>query len=179
MTMSRPLVRPAHFLPALLLALSPATGVAQQPCADTDGFDRLDFWVGEWDVLVDGRQVGSNRITKILSGCAVTEEWTGQGGSEGRSLFYYLAGSDEWKQVWVTNSATRTGGVKEKSLVAVLDDGSLRFQGRIPDASGTLWYDRTTLTPLDGGRVRQLIEISEDGVAWQTTFDAVYVPRSS
>lgn len=164
-------------LPILLLALLPPTILAQEPCADTEGFDRLDFWVGEWDVMSDGRQVGTNRITKILDGCAVTEEWVAQGGGEGRSLFYYLPRSDEWKQVWVTSSATRIGGVKEKALVAVLDDGSLRFQGRIPDSSGALWYDRTTLTPLDGGRVRQLIEISEDGVAWQTTFDAVYRPR--
>lgn len=163
----------AFLIPALLLTLPLA---AQEPCADTPGFDRLDFWVGEWDVLVDGRQVGTNRITRILDGCAVSEEWVGQGGSRGRSLFYYLPRSDEWKQVWVTTTATRTGGVKEKSLVEELDDGSLRFQGTVRASDGALWQDRTTLTPLDGGRVRQLIEISADGTEWQTTFDAVYVP---
>lgn len=149
---------------------------AQTPCADTPGFDRLDFWVGEWDVMVDGRQVGTNRITRILDGCAVSEEWVGQGGSRGRSLFYHLPHTGQWKQVCVTSSATRTGGVKEKVLVEELDDGSLRFQGTVQASDGALWQDRTTLTPLDGGRVRQLIEISPDGTEWQTTFDAVYVP---
>ena len=166
---------------ALLLttaALTTAALSAQEPCAQTPGFDRLDFWLGEWDVLSDGWPVGTNRITKILDGCAVSEEWVGQGGSRGRSLFYYLPRSDQWKQVWVTTTATRTGGVKEKSLVEILDDGSLRFQGTVQAADGALWQDRTTLTPLEDGRVRQLIEISPDGREWQTNFDAVYVPKT-
>lgn len=160
---------------AALLA-APKAVAAQQPCEELEGFHRLDFWVGEWDVRMGDRQVGTNRITKILNGCAVREEWTGAAGGEGQSLFYYLPSSDEWKQVWVTSTATRVGGVKEKALVATLDDGSLQFQGQIPDSEGTLWYDRTTLTPLEGGRVRQLIEISQDEETWETTFDAVYVP---
>ncbi len=168
---------PLFVLPGLAGLLGdPSSVAAQQPCAETPGFDRLDFWVGEWDVVADGTRVGTNRIAKVLNGCAITEEWTAASGGEGRSLFYYLPRSDEWKQVWVTGAATRTGGVKEKSLVAVLPDGSLRFEGVVPDASGRLWTDRTTLTPLEGGRVRQHIEISADGVEWQTTFDAVYVP---
>jgi len=37
---------------------------------------------------------------------------------------------------------------------------------------------RTTLTPLDGGHVRQLIEEStDDGATWAVEFDAIYVPR--
>jgi hypothetical protein len=35
--------------------------------------------------------------------------------------------------------------------------------------------DRTTLTPLAGGRVHQVIEISRDGGKnWETVFDAEY-----
>lgn len=164
-------------LPGLVALLAiPTVAVAQQPCEEVEGFHQMDFWVGEWEVRVDDRQVGTNRITKILDGCAVQEDWKGVAGGEGRSLFYYLPSSDEWKQVWVTTNATRLGGVKEKTLVATLADGSLQFQGRIPDSEGTLWYDRTTLTPLEGGRVRQHIQISQGGKVWETTFDAVYVP---
>lgn len=167
----------AGLLLALLVATA-APGSAQQPCGETPGFDALDFWVGEWDVFVDEQQVGTNRISKILDGCAVTEEWRSVDGGEGRSLFYYLPWSGEWKQVWVTARATRMGGVKEKTLVDVLDEGALRFRGRLPDATGDLWYDRTTLTPLPDGRVRQVIEVSRDGESWDTTFNAVYVPRA-
>lgn len=147
------------------------------PCGEVDGFHRLDFWLGRWDVRVDGTSVGRNVIESVLDGCAVTESWTSAGGDEGRSLFYYLPATDTWKQVWVTGSATRAGGVKEKTLVARLDDGGLRFRGRIALVGGGDYLDRTTLTPLDGGRVRQHIEISrDDGATWTTTFDAVYVP---
>lgn len=38
---------------------------------------------------------------------------------------------------------------------------------------------RTTLTPLSGDRVRQLIEISVDGgESWRRVFDALYVRPS-
>jgi len=164
----------------LLWALSPGPLGAQDaplPCEEVDGFHRLDFWVGEWDVRVEGRSVGSNRIEKILNGCAILEHWRGAGGGEGKSLFYHDPVRDEWKQVWVTGRATRTGGLKEKRLVERLEGGGVRFQGEIPTPDGAGYLDRTTLTPLDGGRVRQLIEVSGDGgETWRTTFDAVYVP---
>jgi hypothetical protein len=53
----------------------------------------------------------------------------------------------------------------------------VRFQGEIPKPDGTSYLDRTTLSPLSGNRVRQVIEISRDGgKTWQVTFDAEY-PR--
>jgi hypothetical protein len=40
---------------------------------------------------------------------------------------------------------------------------------------GTTVLDRTTLTPLGGGEVRQHIEVSSDrGATWRSSFDAVY-----
>ena len=42
-------------------------------------------------------------------------------------------------------------------------------------ADGSSYLDRTTLSPLAGGEVRQHIEVSTDrGESWRTTFDAVY-----
>lgn len=61
--------------------------------------------------------------------------------------------------------------------MAIQDDGSVRFQAsmRHPDAGE--WLDRTTLTPLGDGMVRQLIEISRDqGESWRVAFDAIYRP---
>lgn len=146
-------------------------------CAEVEGFQLLDFWVGEWTVHVGDRQVGTNRIEKILDGCAVSEDWRDARGGRGRSLFYFIPALEEWRQVWVTARATVPGAVKEKRLVERLEDGSLRFQGEVPHADGTSHLDRTTLTPLPGGRVRQVIEVSSDGGAtWRTTFDAEYRP---
>lgn len=158
----------------------PASPQQQPPaCAEVAGFSALDFWVGEWDVRVGDETVGHNVIEKVLDGCAVTELWQAAGGGEGRSLFYYVPATDTWKQVWVTARAVAPGGVKEKTLVEHYDDGGVRFQGEIALPDGRTYLDRTTLTPLDGGRVRQHIEISTDGGAsWRTTFDAVYVPAT-
>jgi hypothetical protein len=165
---------------AAILAVAATPAAAQGPaprCDDIDGFHRLDFWLGSWTVEVDGERAGTNRIEKVLDGCAVTEAWRGEGGGEGRSLFFYNPVTDSWKQVWVTERATSPGGLKEKTLVETLGDGSLRFQGTIPLPDGGSILDRTTLTPLSGGRVRQVIEISRDGGAtWQATFNGLYTP---
>lgn len=51
------------------------------------------------------------------------------------------------------------------------------FQGEITLPSGNTCLDRTTLTPLEEGKVRQVIEVSRDGGQnWRVTFDAVYIP---
>lgn len=169
-----------------LLALALVTGTAQpqpqpQPapaeCEAVPDFHKLDFWLGSWDVYVGEQKVGDNRIEKTLAGCAVLEHWTDVEGNEGKSLFFYTQATDTWKQVWVTERATAPGGVKEKVLIESFDDGGVRFQGEIPLPGGRRYYDRTTLTPLPEGRVRQHIEISKDGKSWDSSFDAVYVPK--
>ena len=139
----------------------------------------MDFWVGEWDVIAaNGQTAGTNRIESVLSGCAIIEHWRGAGGGEGKSWFYYNNITDTWHQIWMTASAPRPGGTKEKRLVAVFEDGGTRFQGEYPGPNGVIVLDRTTLTPLEDGRVRQVIEVSRDGGStWMTTFDAHYVKR--
>ncbi len=150
------------------------------PCAADTAWRELDFWLGEWDVLAGGRRAGTNRIARVLGGCAIMEHWTDAGGREGKSLFYYQPITAEWKQVWVTDRAGVVGGLKEKALVERLAGGALRFQGEIPMPNGGSYLDRTTLTPLPDGRVWQLIEVSRDrGRTWQTSFDAEYVRSGS
>lgn len=168
-------------MPALILAFAgiPLQLAAQAApsCAGEPAFARLDFWVGQWDVYVQEVLVGHDDVEKVLDGCAVTESWTSATGQHGFSLFYFRPHEDTWRQVWVTDNALGRGGLKEKELVEGLPDGGIRFQGEVPLPDGGRYLDRTSLTPLSGGRVRQHIEISSDGGrTWQTTFDAVYVP---
>ena len=145
---------------AVLSLTSPAR--AQTPCAEDPAYAALDFWIGEWEVRAGGSIAGYNRIEKVLGGCALTELWTGAGGGEGRSIFYYIPARQQWHQVWVTQNATGPGGVKEKQLIETLDDGGVRFQGEIALVAGGTYLDRTTLTPLPNDEVRQHIEISTD-----------------
>ncbi len=161
----------------VLLLLFAASAIAQSPpksCADLPYYSLLDFWVGEWDVYVGEEKVGDNRIEKILQGCAVMEHWKGSGGGEGKSLFF-VDEAGTWKQIWVTQWATNPGGVKEKSMVDADVENAIRFLGELQHPDVGTWFDSTTLTSLDNGDVRQVIEVSKDnGASWEITFDAVY-----
>lgn len=162
-----------------ILALGASGRARAQGCAEDPAFATLDFWIGEWDVLAGGQEVGRNRIEEVIEGCAVLEHWTGAGGGQGKSLFYLQPATGEWKQVWVTSTPNRPGGVKEKTLVGRLPGGGVRFQGEIPLVGGGSYLDRTTLTPADDGTVRQVIERSTDGgQTWVVDFDAVYRRRT-
>lgn len=162
-----------------LSTLAPASNATPPRCSEIDSYHDLDFWVGEWDVYSDGEMVGTNRIEKILDECAILEHWTGAGGGRGKSLFY-VDDEGTWQQVWVTQRATAAGGVKEKTRQPLASDEKVRFQGVINRADGSSYLDRTTLTRLDDGTVRQLIEISTDGgQTWRATFDAIYRPAAT
>ncbi|HZR26219.1 MAG TPA: hypothetical protein VFA59_21670 [Vicinamibacterales bacterium] len=141
---------------------------------DAPDYHRLDFWIGDWIVVTAaGERLGTNRIDRILKGCAIQENWTEPTGEEGKSLFYFSPIDGRWKQVWVTDSATELGGLKEKRSLPISGNG-MRFQGELV-ANGRVILDRTTLIPQSDGRVRQTIETSADGgTTWKVQFDAYY-----
>ena len=98
---------PEVLVTLVLVALPAAasTAPAAVTCASNPAFARLDFWVGEWEVFVGPQKVGDNRIAKVESGCAITEDWRPVGGGSGRSLFYVNPPDLTWRQVWVTAGA--------------------------------------------------------------------------
>jgi hypothetical protein len=159
-----------HATMALLLLAAPAG--AQQPpqrgCEATD-HRQFDFWVGEWEVRgAQDRVLGHNRVSRILDGCALLEEWTGAAGSTGKSLNAYDARAGAWKQSWVDNSGGRldlTGGLEGKRMVLV---------GETKRPDGTTVRHRISFEPSAEG-VRQLWEQSTDGGAtWSVAFDGRY-----
>jgi hypothetical protein len=153
-----------------------AEGPAKPPsCGAEPAYAKLDFWIGRWEVYdAKGSKDGDNRIEKTLRGCAILEHWReASDGSEGKSLFYYRRAEKRWKQVWVTDS----GAVKEKAEVLDFPGPGLRFQGEIREPSGETILDRTTLTLLPDGRVRQVIEQSRDGGKTWGAWEGIYVRK--
>jgi uncharacterized protein (TIGR02246 family) len=135
---------------------------------------RLDFWIGRWDVQGPGGETeGRNVIEKVLAGCAVLEHWTDAAGGQGKSLYIDGIGG-RWKQVWVADDGT----FKEKAEVRDFA-GGVRFAGEIPLRDGRRIQDRTTLTALPGGRVRQRIEQSADGGATWRAWEGIYAPAAA
>jgi hypothetical protein len=171
------------------LLLHPAlAGAQQQPqpsaaaaCGSSAPYHALDFWLGTWRVTERDAYAGTDIVTSELSGCAVIERWTDADGSHGISLFLYDPFAGRWSQTWITDVASQVGGLKYKALVARYRGGGVRFQGALPAPAGTPpLLDRTTLTPLPNGTIRQVIELSRDGGdSWSTRFDAVYTRVAS
>src|SRR3954471_340170 len=167
----------ACLIPAASGAPSPAA-TAAPACRATEVSRNLDFWVGNWDVYAGGELAGTDLVERILGGCAVVEHWRGAGGDEGISLFAYDARRDLWTQTWVTGDTSQPGGLKFKLLRAHTPT-STTFQGELEGRSGAVYYDRTILNVQPGGSVHQEIQVSRDGVAWHTVFDALYVPHGA
>lgn len=145
-----------------------------RPCEDDPVRGQLDFWVGEWRVVGSEDQLlGHNRISKRHGGCVIEEAWTsGRGGGSGESLNFVDPSDGRWRQVWVGSTGTVIRYEGE------LRDGAMRFQGSAVTADGTEALSRMVLEPLEGGRVRQRIERSDDdGETWETTFLGTYLPE--
>ncbi len=150
----------------------------QTPCRGTEVGRALDFWIGSWRVTsVSGEQsYGENDVTWDAGGCAIHEFWESADGTRGTSLFYFAINEQVWHQVWVSSDTSLPWGLKHKDMVSRAADGTLQFQGVSQGEDGP-YFDRTTLSPLDDGSVRQVIEISTDeGATWRQMFEAIYHP---
>ncbi len=161
---------------AVLLLGGTRASVAQgAPACAGPEFRQFDFWVGEWEVTSGNGQVaGVNRITPILRGCVLHEEWRGANGGSGQSFNIYDAPAQRWRQTWVADNGVVL------LLEGALVDGKMVLTGRrpAPQKPGVTLTDRITWTPLELGDVRQLWEISEDGgTSWRTVFDGRYAKR--
>ena len=171
--------RGAALLALFGLALSSLSASAQslpepgaKPCQSSE-HRQFDFWVGHWDVFGPaGKKVGENRIELIADGCALLEQWTGNGGVTGKSLNIYDAVDRRWHQTWVDNGGTLlilAGQLVGRSMV-------MSMTGPSPTDPKVTVLQRITWTPASDGAVRQLWELSSDaGTSWTVLFDGRYV----
>jgi hypothetical protein len=158
-------------VPILLLILTAPLAAQQQPqrgCADAV-HRQFDFWLGDWEVRgAQDKVLGHNRISGILEGCALLEEWTGAAGGVGTSLNAYDATSRKWRQTWIDNSGGRL------DLVGGLEGGRMVLTGEGRGANGGTVHHRVSFEPSAAG-VRQLWEQSTDGgTTWSVSFDGMY-----
>jgi hypothetical protein len=162
-----------------VLCLALASGVsagqtpttAPAPCTAAE-HRQFDFWIGEWAVTTpDGKPAGRNRITAILNGCVLLEEWTGAGGGAGKSFNLFDARQERWQQTWVDGR----GGILELHG-GLTETGAMVLAGDRPAGPGVPPVrHRITWTPRSATEVRQLWETSNDGGAtWTTVFDGAY-----
>jgi hypothetical protein len=140
------------------------------PCAAPE-HSQFDFWVGKWNVENEaGIFQGTNRVEKILDGCALQENWTGASGMRGQSYNIYAKRRGKWHQTWVDSNG----------LLLILDggleNGRMVLRGETParDAKGIVAHE-ISWESLPDGRVRQRWRTSKDGGStWNDHFVGLY-----
>jgi len=152
-------------LPGAVAAQTPAP---PPPACQSVEYRQFDFWLGEWEVfLPTGKKAGDSRIESISAGCALLENWSGNGGFSGKSLNSYDSSDRQWHQSWVDSSGSRlelAGRYADKRMV-------------LSSAPGAA-VQRIAWSVNDDGSVRQLWESTADGGrTWTVQFDGRYVRR--
>lgn len=155
------------------LSLLYACKVNAYPCLSDSVRRHFDFWIGEWEVYVNGSKVGENSITLANGGCAIHESYTTPGTYTGQSINYYDKLDNKWHQTWVGSA----GGVLDYVEIDKRP-GMIQFQCDYRDQQGNVVKSRLTFTDNGDGTVRQLFENSSDGETWAPGFDGLYKPKS-
>ena len=162
-------------LAGLLAMVLPAA--AQQPprpgCESAES-RQFDFWLGDWELSYkgpDGKAATSrNRITKILDGCALLEEFSGPPGTplQGRSHSTYDRGAGRWKQTWVDNTGSYldfSGGMADGRMVLA----------REAERQGKKFHQRMVWQDIRADSLKWLWQRSDDGGAsWATQWEIDY-----
>jgi hypothetical protein len=160
-------------LAALVAALAHAQAPPTYAC-DSAESRALDFWLGEWELTYqgpDGKPATSrNRLTKILGGCVVLEEFSGAPGTplEGRSYSVYDRNAARWKQTWVDNTGSYLDFVGERQ------DGQMVFI-RDAERQGRRFKQRMIFQDVQKDSLTWRWQRSDDGGAtWVTQWEIAY-----
>lgn len=174
----RRFARPAIAIAGIaLLGFGAVAFAAKAPraCASPE-YRQLDFFSGDWDTYdVDDstKIIARNRVSPMLDGCALREEYVQGDGLHGESFSLYDASRRSWHQSWVTNHGSLLlldGGLQNGRM-------ELTATERADNGSSSLirvvWWAK-------GKTVRERAERSEDGGAtWSPVFDIVFRPHAS
>ncbi|HEX6622942.1 MAG TPA: tetratricopeptide repeat protein [Pyrinomonadaceae bacterium] len=143
-----------------------------RPCKFSPEAKQLDFWVGRWDVQVSGQSVGTNVIERLEEGCLIMENWSGRGGSTGRSMNFFNPVTNKWRQTYIGNNET----IWEMS--GEYKDGVMFYAGEMFPPRGAPVMVRVKFYNLSPDRVRHTQDNSTDGgKTWTNVWDATYVRK--
>jgi hypothetical protein len=152
------------------------TGVHHAPvsphCSEAE-YRQFDFWIGDWKVFDSDkpdREVAHARISRILDGCVLLEDYTGNDGTHGQSFNIYDASTGNWRQTWVTNRGQflfLNGNASGKKMV--LSGSDLTADRRERQVRGT-WQ------PISGGVREFAFRSTDGGRTWALWFHIVFRP---
>jgi hypothetical protein len=155
---------------AALVVMSSAHAQAPRGC-DTREFRELDFWVGDWDLTYGDGKKGRNRITKILDGCVILEEFSGAPGValDGKSFSTFDRTAGRWKQTWVDSSGAYL------DFIGSTDGGHQVFSREAATRDGRKFVQRMIFLDVKPESLTWLWQRSDDGgKSWKTMWEIKY-----
>lgn len=159
---------------ATLLAASQVHAQAPSYGCDSPESKQLDFWVGDWELTTVGpgsTGKSRNKVSKILDGCVVLEEFDGEQGSKlvGKSFSTFDRATGKWKQTWIDNTASYLDF--EGGLV----DGDMSFWREAAPKDGRVQRQRMIFRDVRNDSLKWLWQKSEDGgKTWATQWEIDY-----
>ena len=141
------------------------------PCLKDPNNNKFDFWLGEWDVFVNGQKRADSKITKAMGGCAIHEDYVVLSGVyAGQSISYYDPTEKRWEQYWVGSA-----GDKSKYYETEKYDTDMQFLWISKNPDGTENWTRMSYQAQDENTVIQTLESSNDqGKTWVPSFSGTY-----
>jgi hypothetical protein len=159
----------------------PPRGATASPCTADTSYQRLAFWIGDWDVFDStGAHYATQRVSAVIDSCAITAEWASGGGNKGMGLSAFDMKTHEWKQIYVSNQVPFRSGVTLRTSDPSYAGPGIRFISLFDPTAGNPGQSRVTIMPLSGHRALQEFEDSRDGgKTWQVVFKAEHRLRMS
>lgn len=141
-----------------------------RPCKFSPQARQLDFWVGHWDVQVSGQSVGTNVIERLEEGCLIMENWSGRGGSTGRSMNFFNPSTNKWRQSYISNNEVIWEMSGEFKDGVMLLEGEMYAPGSAPVMVRVKFYN------LSPDHMRHTQDNSTDGgKTWTNVWDSTYI----
>ena len=134
-------------------------------CA-TPSFHSFDFWLGDWEVFDIGSpvKVAHARITSVLQGCVIREEYEGVDGRAGQSLTTFDTSKNLWHQTWMTNTGTLL------QIEGRFENGEMVLSGK--NQQGEIV--RGMWKPVNGEVRETAVKSTDGGKHWEPWFDLVF-----
>ncbi|WP_125562792.1 hypothetical protein [Pseudoalteromonas rubra] len=116
-----------------------------------------------------GQFAGNSKITKILNGCVILEEYQAVSGYRGKSLNIFDKQQQHWHQSWTDNA-----GLLLQLNGNRYNDGMV-LQGPGLDSEGKPVLHRITWQPKKNNTIHQHWQSSgNEGKSWETLFYGIY-----
>jgi hypothetical protein len=138
---------------------------------ETPAYRQFDFWIGDWDAFDVGNAseaVARTRVTRILDGCALLENYQGADGLFGQSFTIYDSSRNRWHQTWVTNQGTLL------EIEGGLEDGQMVLRGTDRTKNNVTRQIRGTWVAVPGGVQETAVISSDGGKTWTQWFDLIF-----